>query len=207
MLQLTFTDSEVAELAYERYHHPSPQVQRRMEVLYLKAKNLPHQEIRRLCGISKTTLVSYLRTYQAGGIAALKEQHYVGSPSLLNAHSASLEAYFREHPPHSLAEARAVIAERTGITRSPTQVRAFLRRLGMRVRKTAVVPGRATDPAKQAEQQRFQEAELEPRLEEVRTGRRTLFVSTPRTSSTELFSAGSGVSHACSSPHLQGAID
>ena len=58
---------EINQLNYERYHHPHPQVQKRMEVLYLKSQQLSHQEIRRLCQISKTTLVSYLKHYQQGG--------------------------------------------------------------------------------------------------------------------------------------------
>ena len=57
----------------------------------------------------------------------------------------------------------------------------------MQVRKVASMPGRAHDPVKQHEQDTFQHAELEPRLQEVRQGKRTLFLSTPPTSSTEPF--------------------
>ncbi len=72
MIYINFTQEERNQLNYERYHHPHPQVQKKMEVLYLKTQGLLHQEIRRLCQISKTTLVRYLRQYQQGGIEQLK---------------------------------------------------------------------------------------------------------------------------------------
>jgi phenylalanyl-tRNA synthetase beta subunit len=43
----------------------------------------------------------------------------------------SLEAHFRKHPPISINAAIATIETLTGIRRSPTQVRLFLKRMGM----------------------------------------------------------------------------
>jgi len=55
MIQIAFTDAEIAALDYERYRHPSPHVQKRMEVVYLKSQGLSHQEIARLCRMSRQT--------------------------------------------------------------------------------------------------------------------------------------------------------
>ena len=33
MIRITFTDAERDALAYERYHHPVPHVQKRMEIV------------------------------------------------------------------------------------------------------------------------------------------------------------------------------
>jgi hypothetical protein len=38
MLNLDFTQEDVAQLHYERFHHPHPRVQRKMEALYLKRR-------------------------------------------------------------------------------------------------------------------------------------------------------------------------
>lgn len=132
-------------------------------------------------------MVTTLHLYQEGGIERLKQFHFAGQPSALHPHQASVEAEFRLHPPRSVAEAQATTKRLTGIQRSPTQIRAFLKRLGMQVHKVASISGRAHDPAEQQEQDTFQHDELEPRLDEVRAGKRTLFLSTPLTSSTELF--------------------
>jgi len=112
MIQIEFTQEELDALYLERYNHPDPKVQKRMEALYLKSLGLEHGEICLICRITEPTLVSYLRFYQEGGIEALKHFDYAGQPSELNQHGASLESYFREHPPRSVAEAQSVIKKK-----------------------------------------------------------------------------------------------
>lgn len=166
MITIEFSPTDIDTLEYERYHHPHPKVQKRMEAVYLKSQKVPHCEICRLCRICKTTLTTYLAQYQMGGIERLKQLDYQGQPSELNQHGATLEAYFKEHAPRSTAEAQATIEKLTGLKRNPTQVQAFMKRLGLKCRKVGFVPGRATDPDKQAEQESFQVNQLEPLLQE-----------------------------------------
>jgi transposase len=109
MLKIDFTLEEIACLDYERYPYPHPRVQRKIEVLYLKAQGLGHHEIKRVVRVSENTLLSYLRDYQAGGLEKLKEVRFRRPASELLAHRTSLEAYFREHPPASANEAAAKI--------------------------------------------------------------------------------------------------
>ena len=116
MIQISFTATDVAALQYERYHHPSPQVQRRMEIVYLKSQGLAHQEIARLCQVCRQTVVTTFHLYQEGGIERLKQFHFAGQPSVLNRHQSSLEAEFRARPPRTLAEAQATIERLTGIS-------------------------------------------------------------------------------------------
>lgn len=73
MIALEFTTEEIDALEYERYHHPDPKVQKKMEALYLKSQGLAHQEICRLVRISRPTLVAYLKQYEEGGIEQLKK--------------------------------------------------------------------------------------------------------------------------------------
>lgn len=175
MIDIEFTQEEIGALEYERYHNPDPKVQKRMEVLYLKSQELAHKDICRLCCISKTTLVTYLRKYQAGGIERLKEFNYQVPTSELDEHSSMLEKYFKEYPPRTIAEARKAIKNLTGIERSPTQIRAFMKRMGMKYQKVGYVPGgKAATPEKQAEQKTFESQELEPRLEEAKAGKRVV---------------------------------
>lgn len=143
MVQLEFTQAEAEALNYERYHHPHPQVQRKMEALWLKSRGVRRREICRLTGIGSTTLTGYLRTYQAGGIEALKEVRCYRPQSELQAYRGTLETYFREHPPASAKEAMAKIEELTGVRRSADRVRVFLKGLGMAYRKVGMVPAKA----------------------------------------------------------------
>ncbi len=175
MTIIDFTQEEINALEYERYHHPHPKVQKKMEAIYLKSQGLKHNEINRLCRLSRTTFITYLRQYQQGGIDSLKELGYKGQPSELLKHASTLEEYFKEHLPTKASEAQSVIEKLTGIKRSPTQVRTFLKRLGLRCRKVGQIPGKAANPDKIKEQEEFREQKLEPRLEEAKEGKRVVF--------------------------------
>ena len=52
MILIDLTTEETEALHYERYHHPHPKVQRKMEALWLKSQGLSHKQITRLTGIS-----------------------------------------------------------------------------------------------------------------------------------------------------------
>jgi transposase len=126
--QLDFTPEIQKVLNYERYHHPIPLVQRRMEVLWLKSHELPHELVAKLAGISENTMREYFQLYEEGGTENLKEVNFYRPESKLNDHITSLEAYFREHPPATIKEAQNEIKDLTGIERSETQVGEFLKK-------------------------------------------------------------------------------
>jgi len=127
-IQLEFTPEILKELYYHRYRHLAPLVQRRMDALWLKAHGLPHAQIAELVGITENTLREYFELYQQGGIEKLKELNYYRPESELKEHVTSLETYFRDHPPASIKEAQKKIELITGVQRSETQVREFLKK-------------------------------------------------------------------------------
>jgi transposase len=171
MLKLEFSTDAIEALRYGRFHHPHPQVQRKMEVVYLRRQGLGDEQIRQLCAISTATFYCYLRVYQAGGVAKLKEVSWWPQGSALNQHRTTLEEYFRAHPPATAAEASAKVEELTGIRRGPTQTRKFLKAMGMKPRQGGQVPSKA-DPQEQAE---WKENKLDPRLAEAQAGQRLVF--------------------------------
>lgn len=156
MLRIMFSEQDIAELRYERYHHPHPRVQMKMEALLLKSRGLPHHEIAACVGVSEPTLRTYFRTYLAGGIAALREVHFYQPTSDLEQHRATLEAYFTEHPPANATQAAVVIEELTGIKRSPTQIRIFMKKLGLKRLKTYAIPAKCD----QEQQETFKKKSL-----------------------------------------------
>ena len=68
------------------------------------------------------------------------------------------------YPPSTAKEAATRIHAVTGLKRSPTQVRAFMHKHGLRPLKTAQIPAKANPQ----EQERFLTDELEPRIEKAR---------------------------------------
>jgi len=113
----------------------------------------------------------YLEDYQAGGLDKLKEVNVYHPTSELNGHRAAVEEEFKAHPPQTINEAMERIEQLTGLRRSPTQVRTFLKGLGLKRLKVGQIPAKA-DPAQQAE---FLEQKLQPRLEEAQRGQRHVF--------------------------------
>ena len=175
MIKVTFSKEDIKSLKYERYHNENHKSQEKMEALYLKSKNLTHNEICKICDITRATLGKYLKAYASKGLEGLKETKYKGQPSELSKHIIEIKEYFKKNPPSSTAEAQAKIQEITGIKRCPTQIRIFLKKIGMSCRKLGVVPGKGITPEKIEEQEVFKDIDLMPRLEEAKEGKRAFF--------------------------------
>jgi transposase len=142
-----------------------------MEALYLQSQGLAPEDIWRLCAISKTTFYRYRHEYRTGGIAKLQEVSFHRRQSALVDYRTSIEADLRQRPPASVAEAATRIAQLTGLERGPTQVRQFLKSLGMKPRKVGQIPAKADVTA----QEDFKTGQLEPRLDEAKAGQRLVF--------------------------------
>src|ERR1700722_9881517 len=127
MRAVTFSEADLEMIACERYHHPDPQVQRKMEVLWLLHHGETHERAATLAGVSRRSVQRYLTDYLKGGLDLIRRCPYKGSVSQLDEQQASLEEYFDKQPPHTAKEAQQVIEQRTGIHRGLTQVRRFLK--------------------------------------------------------------------------------
>jgi transposase len=126
--QFEFSPEIVEEINYQRYNHLAPLVQRRMDAIRLKAHGLLHQDIAKIIGIAENTLRDYFELYEQGGLEKLKEIHYYQPESELKEHIVSLETYFRDHPPASIKQAQPEVEVMTGVVRSETQIREFLKK-------------------------------------------------------------------------------
>ena len=171
MINVEFSEQDLKIIDNERYNHPVPRVQRRMEVLWLKSQGLPHKQIAKLAGVCDSSVTNYLRLYQKGGLDEVRKVSFYRPKSELEKHFDSIEEYFREHPVATIKEAVAKIEELTGIHRSETQVRKFLKNLGLKRRKVGSVPAKADVEI----QEQFKEEQMEPRLEEAKAGKRRVF--------------------------------
>src|SRR5512142_1512402 len=178
MRSITFTADDRRALAHDRYHHPDPRVQRKMEVLWLKSHGLNHDQIAAYADVSRRTVQRYLDQYIEGGLSRLRQGHWHQPRSALTEHRSSLEEYFAKHPVRSAKQARAIIEQQTGIRRGLSQVRRFLKDcLGLRWRKTGAipVPPKKTGAEHARDQAVFLREKLEPRLKQARCGRRQVY--------------------------------
>ena len=170
MIHIDFPPEQIDALHHERFHHPHPRVQLKMEAVYLKSQGLPHHDICRLARISENTLRSYQRQFQEGGVERLKRIDWAGTESELDEHRQALEDSVRQNPPRSTAEAAAAIERLTGVRRGPTQVRRFLTGMGLKFRKLGMIPAKADAD----EQAKSLDDKLRPRLRQARRLRRVV---------------------------------
>jgi transposase len=141
MRQIEFSPDVLNEIARDRFEDLDPAVQRRMEVLWLKAHGETHQRIAELAGLSRPTVQRLLDTYLSGGLSAVRTFHWKVPVSALEPYRLLLEEEFRQRPPHTTAEACERIEQLTHVRRSETRVREFLRdTLNLRWRKVGAVP-------------------------------------------------------------------
>lgn len=179
MIDLKFTEEDKKALNYERYHHPHPLVQRKMEAVWLKSQGVPHKQIAKFTGVSINVITHYLKAYQAGGIEKLRELDYRGQPSQLNEHRQSIENYFRNHPPATLKEAMDCIERLTGLKRSEPQIKKFLSKLGLKRRKAGTVPSKVDLEA----QETFKKNTWNPGFKKPKSEKGRSFLWMPPTSS------------------------
>lgn len=164
MLTLNLSKTEIRQLNYERFHHPSPIVQKRFHVIYFKSMNYCHKEISKLASVHSNSITNFIKLYIAGGIDALKELNYTGPQSELDQYSKTIEKEFLKNPPLRSSEAGHTISILTGIKRCPTQIKTFMKRIGMKFLKMGHIPSKA-DPAKQ---KKFLKTVLNPAIQKAK---------------------------------------
>lgn len=155
MIKIELEEFEIDKLFEEKERNVHHRVRKKAEVLYLKALGFSHADIQAISRISRPTLATYLKEYKTNGFDSIQELNFYKPKSELDEHIAEMKKYFEEHPPQNSNEAQMIIEEKTGIKRSPTQIREFLKRMKMKIRKVGFVPGKLCDEEKQKEQEDF----------------------------------------------------
>jgi transposase len=167
MLQLNLSEAEIQGLNYERYYYPCPHVQKRIHAVYMKTvTGLSNTTIGDLTGLHRHSVRHWIQVYQARGFEALCQFNYGTNKSDLEKHSDGILQSFIQRPPMTACEAKSRIEELTGISRSPSQVRAFMKRHGLRYLQTGQIPAKA-DTQKQ---QQWVQEKLEPAIKEAQNG-------------------------------------
>lgn len=128
MRRFVFTEDTLAEIRHDRFHHPHPHVQRKMEVLWLKANGFTHAQIAKLADSSPRSVQRYLDEFEQGGLDLVRRLKWKGKHNELAEHRLSLENHFLANPPRNAREAQKAIEDLTGIRRGLSQVRAFLKK-------------------------------------------------------------------------------
>ncbi len=157
---------------------PNERYRKKSLVLYLKGMGLEHKEIATIARVDQDTVTNYIKQYVQNGLDEMLEDNYYKPVSQLEPYIIELKQLFEEEPPHTVNHAIEMIDKYTGIRLKHSACRDFLKKIGLKFRRTGLVPGKALDDKKQQDaQQEFHDNKLQPVLEEAKAGERTvLFV-------------------------------
>jgi transposase len=164
---LEISSEELMKLNYERYHYPCPLVQKRLHSLYIKAvSGLSNEDIGNLTDAHRNSISEWINLYQQGGIDALMKVNYGTNKSVLEDHATSIVELFTKAPPRSIGEAMIQIQALTGIQRSYSRVRAFMKRHQFRFLKAGHIPAKVNNTG----QQQWVEETLQPVIQAAKNG-------------------------------------
>lgn len=155
MINIDFKQQDIEQLFTNFIRAKHHKTRHKNFVLYLKSLDLPHKEIYNIARVSKPTLVRYLKEYENGGLESFEKLNWEGQPSKLDNYKDIIDNDFSGNPPKTISEAKVRILELTGLERSPTQIRIFLRnKLGYRYLKAGSLPGNGKDDDDKKEEER-----------------------------------------------------
>lgn len=139
-LRVSLTEAELQIVNEEREWHPNLHVRRRMLALWSLHCGLTRAKAAEVAGISRVTMGRIVQEFRDGGLDGLRQWNVKGPTSELAAYRDLIREAFEKEPVRTVAEGAARIEKLTGLRRSPTQVRKFMKGLGMKWQSMRAVP-------------------------------------------------------------------
>jgi transposase len=136
--QLTEEQQQIVNA--ERDAHPQEHVRRKMLVLWLLHCGLNREKAAEVAGLGRATVQRYVAAFRDGGLGGLRQWGVTGPVSDLAAHRDLIREEFTRQPARSMNEACERIEQLTGIRRQPTQVRKFLKGMGLKWQRVRAIP-------------------------------------------------------------------
>lgn len=138
--RVNLTDDEQRIVNDERESHPDQLVRRKMFVLWSLHCGLQRQQAAQLAQVGLATVQRYVAAYRTGGLDGLRQSDRHGPVSELANWRETIRQSFAQQPVSSIAAACVRIKQLTGLQRGPTQVRKFLKGLGLKWQRLHTIP-------------------------------------------------------------------
>lgn len=139
-LRVQLTEEEQRIVNEERISHPNERIRERMLVLWLLHSGLTRQKAAEIVGVGRATVQRCVAAFRDGGLDGLRRWDPNRPQSEMAAYRALLRESFEKQPVHTVAEACERIYQLTGLRRGPSQVRKFLKDLGLKFQRVRVIP-------------------------------------------------------------------
>ena len=138
--RVRLTEEEQRVVNEERCCHPNLRIHEKMLVLWLLHTGLTRQQAAKAVGVSRATVQRYVAAFRQGGLDGLRQWNLSRPVSEMAAYRELIRASFEKQPATTIAEACERIFQLTGLRRGPSQVRKFLKDLGLKFYRVRAIP-------------------------------------------------------------------
>ena len=139
-LRIRLTKEQQQIVNEERSVHPNARVREKMLALWLLHNGLTRENAARIVGISRATIQRYVAAFREGGLEGLRRWDPSRPVSEMSSFHELIHQSFEKEPVRTVAEACERIYQLTGLRRGPTQVRKFLKDMGLKFLRVRPIP-------------------------------------------------------------------
>jgi transposase len=111
-----------------------------MLVLWLLHNGVTRQKAAEIVGVGRATVQRFVAAFRDGGLDGLRQWDPNRPESDMAAFRELIREAFEKQPVRTVAEACDRIFQLTGLRRGPSQVRKFLKDLGLKFQRVRMVP-------------------------------------------------------------------
>jgi transposase len=124
----------------ERVSHPNLRVREKMLVIWLLHCGTTREKAAEIVGIGRATVQRDVAAFRAGGLDGLRQWNPRRPSSDMAAYRDLIRECFEKQPARTVAEACDRIFRLTGLRRGPSQVREFLKDMGLKFQRVRMIP-------------------------------------------------------------------
>jgi transposase len=139
-LHIRLTEEQQRVVNEERSAHPNPRIREKMLVLWLLHNGATRQYAAKIVGVSRSTVQRYVAAFREGGLDGLRRWIANRPKSEMASYRELIRESFEKQPVRTVAEASERIFELTGLRRGPSQVRKFLKDMGLKFLRVRPIP-------------------------------------------------------------------
>jgi transposase len=139
-LRIRLTEEQQRIVNEERSAHPNLRIREKMLALWLLHNGLTRENAAKIVGISRATIQRYVAAFREGGLEGLRQWNPNRPVSELAGYRELIRESLEKQPVRTVAEACERIFQLTGLQRGPTQVREFLKDMGLKFLRVRAIP-------------------------------------------------------------------
>jgi len=138
--RVQLADQEYRIVNEERLSHPNERIRERMLVLLLLHNGVTREKAGAIVGVGRATVQRYVAAFRDGGLDGLRRWEPNRPQSEMAAYREVIRESFEKEPVRTVVEACDRIFQLTGLRRGPSQVRKFLKDMGLKFLRVRPIP-------------------------------------------------------------------